>query len=81
MDNTKTVIASTASPYKFANAVVSSIVNIDKKEEWDIIDLLHDLSKVKIPRAISDIRDAEILHNIECDAKDMKNVVEKILGL
>ncbi len=81
LDNTKTVIASTASPYKFANAVVSSIVNIDKKEEWDIIDLLHDLSKVKIPRAISDIRDAEILHNIECDAKDMKNVVEKILGL
>lgn len=81
-DETKTVIASTASPYKFAEAVMSALQDTQAaKDEWDIVDMLHKASDVDIPKAISEIKDAKILHNMECDVKDMKNIVENILHI
>lgn len=81
-DKTKTVIASTASPYKFSEAVMSAITDISAaKDEWDIIDMLNKASGVDIPKAVIEIKNAEILHNIECDVKDMQNVVENILEI
>ena len=68
-DNCKTVIASTASPYKFARSVMTSIdEKYDALEEFDLIDELAKVSMVEIPNAIEEIRNAEILHTRECDA-------------
>lgn len=81
-DATKTVIASTASPYKFSEAVIASITDISSaKDEWDIIDMMEKISGVEIPKAVTEIKEAEILHDIECDIKDMRNIVEKILKI
>ena len=81
-DGKKCLIASTASPYKFARSVMSAI---DKKyaewDEMDLIDELKSISNTEIPRAIEEIRNAEIRHNRECDADRMKDTVKEILGV
>ena len=81
-DDTKTIIASTASPYKFATSVMTAI---DKKYEgMDDFALIDELSKTagtKIPNAVEEIRSAPVLHDTVCDTKDMQKMVEKILGI
>lgn len=83
-DNTKTVIASTASPYKFSNSVLAAIAGPDSikdKDEFEVVDALCSLSGVPVPGAVEEIRSALIRHNTECDADQMKAKVKAILGL
>ncbi len=81
-DETKTIIASTASPYKFARSVMTAIdIKYDTLGDFELVDELSSLSKVKVPQAIEDIRSAPILHNTVCDMKEMQQTVESILKL
>jgi len=81
-DGNKTVIASTASPYKFARSVMTSIdEKYDALEEFELIAELEKLACVAIPNAIEEIRNADILHTRECDADKMEETVKKILGV
>ncbi|MBQ9765137.1 MAG: threonine synthase [Lachnospiraceae bacterium] len=81
-DETKTVIASTASPYKFARSVMTAIdEKYDAMKDFDLIDELTKLSGVEIPNAVKEIREAEILHKTVCDPADMKKEVLKFLGV
>lgn len=81
-DNTKTIIASTASPYKFSASVMSALgKDIEGKDEFEIVDMMHEASGVDIPNAVEEIRNAKILHNTEADIDDMLNTVAKILNL
>ena len=81
-DTTKTVIASTASPYKFTRSVMTSI---DEKYgtwgDFDLVDELSKLSNVPVPNAIEEIRTAKVLHDTVCEADEMKDTVKKILGI
>lgn len=79
----KTVIASTASPYKFTRSVMDAI---DKEKyadmsDFELVDELNRLSGVKIPQAIEEIRTAPIVHDLVCDKSEMQEMVEKILGI
>lgn len=81
-DERKTVIASTASPYKFARSVMTAIdEKYDAMEEFELIDELQKVSQMEIPNAIEEIRNAKILHNTECDVDQMENTVKAILGV
>lgn len=81
-DTKKAVIASTASPYKFAKSVMTAIDSrYEGTEDFDLIDSMEVVSNVPIPKVIGEIRDAEILHNLECDADRMKDTVKTILGV
>lgn len=81
-DERKTVVASTASPYKFARSVMSAIdEKYDALEEFDLIDELEKISCVKIPNAIEEIRTAKVLHTRECDADKMEETVKDILNV
>ena len=81
-DETKCVIASTASPYKFVKSVMQAIGQADGEEdELKLLGNLEKVSKVEMPKAICDILDAEVLHTRECDADKMEEEVKKILGL
>ena len=78
-DTTKTVIASTASPYKFSRSVMEAVLG--KKEDTDefaLIDEMERISGVKIPQAIEEIRDAKILHNRQCKPEEMEETVTGI---
>ena len=79
----KTVIASTASPYKFTRSVMDAIDKdkYDSMSDFELVDELNKLSGVKIPAAIEEIHTAPIVHDIVCDKSEMQATVEKILGL
>lgn len=81
-DDKVTVIASTASPYKFARSVLASIDS--KYEQMDDFDLFEELSKlsvVKVPKAIEDIRSAKVLHDTVVETEDMKKAVKEFLNI
>ena len=81
-DTAKTVIASTASPYKFARSVMTAIdASYDAMEEFELIDELHKVSQMDIPNAIEEIRNAEIRHTTECDIDQMEASVKAVLGV
>ena len=81
-DKTPTVIASTASPYKFTRSVMEAIdTRYASQSDFDLVDELQKLSGVSIPQAIEDIRSAEVLHKTVCDKSDMEKTVRTILGL
>lgn len=81
-DQTKCVIASTASPYKFVKSVMSAIdAENANADEFDLLPKLLEVSGVPMPQAIKDILDAKVLHNLECDADKMKETVKGILGV
>lgn len=81
-DESKCVIASTASPYKFVKSVMTAIdPEYSVKDELSLLSKLEEVSGVEMPQAIKDILNAEIRHQIECDPEDMENTVKKILGV
>ncbi len=81
-DNTKTVIASTASPYKFTRSVMNSIDSkYDAMSDFELVDELSKLSGVTVPNAIEEIRTAPVLHNTVCEVNEMCDNVKKILGI
>ena len=81
-DTTPTVIASTASPYKFTRSVMNSIdAKYDAMGVFELVDELCKLSGVKVPNAIEEIRTAPVLHDIVCDSDKMQATVESILKL
>ena len=81
-DETCTVIASTASPYKFSRAVLNSISpEYDKKDDFELFDELHKLSGVEIPEAIRDIISAPVLHKTVCAKDGLEAEVVRIYKL
>lgn len=81
-DVVPTVIASTASPYKFSHSVMEAVFGDQgDKDEFAIIDDLCAASKVAVPRAVEEIRNARIRHKRECDVDSMEETVAEILGL
>ena len=82
-DTTPTVIASTASPYKFAVSVVGAIApdKAEGKTDFELIDVLSELGHTKEPAAITDIRTAPIRHKTVVDPEDMPDEVRRILGV
>lgn len=81
-DTTPTVIASTASPYKFTKSVMDAISQgHENMDDFGLADALSELSGVKVPKAVEDIRTAPVLHDRVVDAPDMPATVKNILGI
>lgn len=79
-DNTKTVIASTASPYKFTRSVMTALNEADDTmSDFYLIRKMNEVSNVEIPKAILEIMEADVIHNKECAAQEMKASVDEIL--
>ena len=81
-DHTPTVIASTASPYKFTRSVMEAVSDrYEGLDDFALADALSKLSGVKVPKAVEEIRTAPILHDLVVDAPEMPATVKKILGI
>lgn len=81
-DETAAVIASTASPYKFARSVMEAID--DKYQGMDDFALIDELSKIsgtKIPKAIEEIRQAPVLHDTVIEKDQMEQAVLDFLHI
>lgn len=81
-DETKTVIASTASPYKFTRSVMNAIdPKYDTMSDFELVDELEKISNVSVPQAIEEIRTAPVLHDTVCEVNEMCDSVKRILGI
>ena len=81
-DDNVTVIASTASPFKFTRSVMNAIdPKYDSMGDFELVDELSKIGNVKVPNAIEEIRNAEIRHNNLCEVAGMKDIVKKFLGM
>ena len=79
---TKTVIASTASPFKFTRSVMDAIdPKYDAMGDFELVDELSRIGNVKVPQAIEEIRTAPVLHDTVCEVEEMPQVVKKFLGV
>ncbi|MFR8767505.1 MAG: threonine synthase [Eubacterium sp.] len=81
-DDAVTVIASTASPFKFARSVMDAInPEYDKLDDFELIDELSKIANVKIPNAIEEIRYAEVRHNNLVEVDGMEAIVKKFFNI
>ena len=80
-DHTPTVIASTASPFKFPASVIHAISDrYEGLEDFALVDALSRISGVKVPRAVEEIRTAPVLHDKVVDPMDMPAAVKEFLA-
>lgn len=81
-DVAKTVIASTASPFKFTRSVMNAIDSkYDTMGDFELVDELSGIANVEVPKAIQEIRTAPVVHDVQCDVDEMKNVVKGFLKI
>ncbi len=81
-DETPTVIASTASPFKFTRSVMNAIdEKYDRMSDFELVDELSVLANVAVPEAIEEIKSAPVIHDYICDKEAMQKTVEEFLKL
>ncbi len=81
-DETVTVIASTASPFKFTRSVMNAIDGkYDAMSDFELVDELARIGRLDVPNAIAEIRIAPVVHDNICDKTEMKAVVKHFLGV
>jgi threonine synthase len=80
-DDRPTVIASTASPYKFAASVLSAVSDKTADSEFDTVKLLSSETKTEIPAPIAALETAEVRFKNLCEKDEMLESVYKALGI
>ncbi len=80
-DNRPTVIASTASPYKFANSVLSAVSDKRAASEFDTVRLLSSITSTEIPKPIKALENAQVRFKDICEKQEMTSAVYKALGI
>ncbi len=80
-DDRPTVIASTASPYKFANSVLSAISEEKGNSEFDTVKLLSEISGTEIPEPLMALENAEVRFKEICEKDNMLSAVYSALGI
>jgi threonine synthase len=80
-DDRPTVIASTASPYKFANSVLSAVSQEKAESEFDTVRLLSEVTKTEIPEPIKALENATVRFKEICEKDDMLNAVYGALNI
>ncbi len=81
-DKTPTVIASTASPFKFGRSVLKAIDSkYDFLSDMEQIEELSKVANVAVPKAIEEIKNAPIRHDHICEKDQMVEEVKKFLQI
>ena len=80
-DSTKTVIVSTASPYKFAASVMKSLGLQCEGDDFQMVKELNRVTGVNIPPQIERLEEETIRHTTVCRKEEMKHHVMEILGM
>lgn len=81
-DNAATVIASTASPFKFPKSI-NEVLNFADKDasEFEMVESLSNNLDLKIPKGIEGLDKKEIRHKTTCKKDEMREVIKKFLGV
>ena len=76
-DTTPTVIASTASAYKFAESVAKSIGLGEEENGFRYVEALAAKTGVRVPKGLKDLDKKEVRHTGVINIEEMMNVVEE----
>ncbi len=74
-DETVTVFASTASPYKFCDHVLSAIGEAPAGDGVELLDQLKSVSGVPVPRRLAELKGKQRRFDLTAEKQDMDNVV------
>ena len=55
--------------------------SLDAMSDFELVDELSKIAKVKVPNAIEEIRTAKVLHDTVCEVNEMPSVVKKFLNM
>ncbi len=80
-DQAKMIIASTASPYKFANSVLDAICGEVPEDDYAQLDKLYELSHLEIPKALAELKEKEIRFSSSITKEEMEDTVLQMLHL
>jgi threonine synthase len=83
-DHTLSVIASTASPFKFGSSVAQAVLPPEMMaggNEFELLYRLEEFTGVRMPAAIRGLENRPILHKTICQVEDMQNTVSQFLNL
>lgn len=80
-DDRPTVIASTASPYKFAASVLEALGEDKASDEFETVRKLSSVTNTAIPAPLAALEDATVRFTEVCDKDGMTEVVFKRLGI
>ena len=81
-DTTKTLIASTASPYKFSSSVLAAIdPESTGMDEYDMVERVHQLSNIPVPKSLADLKNKERRFTKVISKDEMEDFVAESLGL
>ena len=79
-DDKKTVIVSTASPFKFTKSVMSAIdEKYGERDDFELADELSKLGSLEIPAAISQIKYAPVRHDFVYEVSALNDAVKEFL--
>jgi threonine synthase len=80
-DNTPTIIASTASPFKFSRAVLSAVMSDTPEDEFEAAEKLSEISGLKLPQSLAELVNKPIRFKETQDADDLPAYVINRLGV
>jgi threonine synthase len=83
-DIRKTVIVSTASPFKFNESVAEAVFGSDfikDKNEFQLLQILSEKSGMPVPKGLRGLDNKPFLHKKVCARQDMKGQVMEVLGI
>lgn len=82
-DNTKTIIASTANPYKFSTSVLSAVCdNFDANEdEFDKVNTLNRVSNMDVPKELANLKDKQVRFTKCISSDEMADAVLELLKI
>lgn len=81
-DDRPTVIAATASPYKFAKSVLSALLpEVPSLDDFSMTEELSKLTNTEIPKPLSNLRGREVRFSKISAVSDMEQCVYDLLGI
>ena len=79
-DETKTIIASTASPYKFPRAVLKAISGENEPDDFEAARKIEAASGLKMPKQLSELSEKEPRFTGVCKREEMADFVLSTVG-
>lgn len=84
-DETKTVIVSTASPFKFSDKVLTAIggeeAAYEVGDEFALLEALAEKAELTIPTSLATLKTKPVIFNTTCEKDEMYDVVSHMLNL
>ena len=83
-DTTKTIIASTASPFKFSQSVLIALGGcscVAGKDEFTLLDDLSGISGMNIPKSLMELKNKNRVFDVSCEKEQMPQIINEMLNI